>query len=139
MSRTRSEEDAMTASQQSQQTIDTTWREVAERLGDGWLWTRCRRQDDDPDPHWSWLNGPDGLCLAIHSNHRRWEIHESLDTLVPETGDRIIVRYLYGPSEPPPIGTITVAHDRPSAAIAREIERRILPSARESLSRLNAW
>lgn len=34
-------------------------------------------------------------------------------------------------------GTITVAHDRPSAAIAREIER-ILPNARESLSRLNA-
>lgn len=122
---------------EKQQSIDQTWREVAAHLAGEWQWTRRRRQERESDPRWGWLQGPEGLCLAVHFNHTRCEIHESLDTLVPGTGERLIVRYLYSSHEQP-VSSITVAFGRPAPTIAREIERRLLPSVRESLKRLNA-
>lgn len=71
-------------------------------------------------------------------DHPRWEIRESLDTLVPETENGSSFQHLCGTNEPNPVMAITVARARPGCAIAREIQRRLRPSVRESLARMEA-
>lgn len=121
--------------QDSSPQIDDTWNAVAEQLGSGWSWTRKRRPDDEPDSWRGWLIGPDDLRLWIHLGTSRWEIGEALNTLVSQSGERCYVRDLYARGERP-ITSITVGRGRPAAAIAREIERRLLPSTIESRDRL---
>lgn len=126
----------MTTQENSQQ-IDTTWSAVAEHLGAGWLWTRKRRPDEEADNWRGWLIGPDALRFWIHLGDPRWEIGEALYTLVSESGERCYVRDLYARSERP-VTSITVGRGRPAVAIAKEIERRLLPSTIESRNRLRA-
>ena len=128
----------MTSTHVNSTTTDATWHAVADLLGSNWRWTR-QRTPADPEDNWrGWLQGPGGLRLWIHLTHPRWEIGEALDTLVPETGERFYVRDLYSPGDGQPVMAITVSRDRTIAAIAREIERRLLPSVRESRDRLLA-
>lgn len=127
----------MTTTQANSEQIDATWNAVAEQLGSGWSWTRKRRPDDQEDNWRGWLIGPDDLRFWIHLGNPRWEIGEALDTLVSHSGERCYVRDLYARGERP-ITSITVGRGRPAAAIAREIQRRLLPSTTESRDRLRA-
>lgn len=136
MSHIRSGRDAMTTQGNSPQ-IDSTWNAVAQQLGSGWSWTRKRRPADEPDNWRGWLIGPDDLRFWIHLGNPRWEIGESLDTLVSQSGERCYVRDLYARAERP-VTSITVGRGRAAVAIAREIERRLLPSTIESRNRLRA-
>lgn len=61
-----------------------------------------------------------------------------LDTVVPETGTRLVVGHLYRSSEHRPATSISVAADRPATTVAKEITRRLLPGLRDALTRLNA-
>lgn len=126
----------MTTQENSQQ-IDATWNAVAEQLGSGWSWTRKRRPDEEPDNWRGWLIGPDDLRFWIHLGNPRWEIGEALETLVSQSGERCYVRDLYARGERPVV-SITVGRGRAAVAIAREIERRLLPSTIESRNRLRA-
>jgi hypothetical protein len=126
----------MTAQENSKQ-IDATWNAVAEQLGSGWSWTRKRRPDEEPDNWRGWLIGPDDLRFWIHLGNPRWEIGEALDTLVSQSGERCYVRDLYARGERP-VTSITVGRGRAAVVIAREIERRLLPSTIESRNRLRA-
>lgn len=135
MSHARSEEDAMTPTQTNPEQVDATWSAVAEQLGRDWSWTRKRCANEPPDTWRGWLQGPDDLRLSVHLGNPRWEIGEALDTLISQTGQRVYVRDLYAIGETPVTG-ITLGRARPPIAIAREIERRLLPSTRESRDRL---
>jgi len=127
----------MTLTQANSEQVDATWNAVAEQLGPGWSWTRKRCPNDPPDSWRGWLQGPDDLRLWIHLGNPRWEIGEALDTLIAATGQRLYVRDLYGMGETPPVTGITAGRARTPSAIAREIERRLLPSTRESRDRLH--
>lgn len=127
----------MTSTQANSEQIDATWNAVAEHLGAGWSWAHKRRPDDQEDNWRGWLIGPDDLRFWIHLGNPRWEIGEALDRLVAQSGERLYVRDLYARGERPAT-SITVARGRTPVAIAREIERRLLPSTRESRDRLRS-
>ena len=77
-----------------------------------------------------------GLCVLV--DQPRWGVNPSLDTLIGETAERLYVRDLYAPGDAQPVAAITIARGRSATVIARKIQRRLLPSVRESIVRLNA-
>jgi hypothetical protein len=73
----------------------------------------------------SWLNGPDGLSLNIGVSCFRSDGHAEIAGNYPDVQSR------YYPKDTPKIGVST---SRDITAVARDIERRLLPDVRDYLA-----